>query len=175
MTYNTKYNFVKLKNSDDIKKLPHDSMFNLMKEHHKKFNSLNNLKPRKIANKTKRLEVLIYVDYIYNELYKIYKNKYNREIDRLNVENKKMLDCKQLKLDDHQYSSEEEQEKQEKQEKQEEQDKQDKKKTFNPEEVIEWMINREKLPINNELFKKHFKLERSTLMYKVLHETNNDK
>ena len=40
---------------------------------------------------------------------------------------KKMLDCKQLKLDDHQYSSEEEQEKQEKQEKQEEQDKQDKK------------------------------------------------
>ena len=127
MTYNTKYNFVKLKNSDDIKKLPLDSMFNLMKEHHKKFNSLNNLKPRKTANKTKRLEVLIYVDYIYNELYKIYKNKYNREIDRLNVENKKMLDCKQLKLDDHQYSSEEEQEKQEKQEKQEEQDKQDKK------------------------------------------------
>ena len=37
------------------------------------------------------------------------------------------------------------------------------------------MINREKLPINNELFKKHFKLERSTLMYKVLHEANNDK
>ena len=118
LNYNTNLSFVKLKNIDD---------FNLMKEHHKKFNSLNNLKPRKIANKTKRLEVLIYVDYIYNELYKIYKNKYNREIDRLNVENKKMLDCKQLKLDDHQYSSEEEQEKQEKQEKQEEQDKQDKK------------------------------------------------
>ena len=123
LTYNTKHSFVKLKNIDDMKKLPLDSMFNLMKEHHKKFNSLNNLKPRKIANKTKRLEVLIYVDYIYNELYKIYKNKYNREIDRLNVENKKMLDCKQLKLDDHQYSSEEEQEKQEKQEKQDKQDK----------------------------------------------------
>ena len=37
------------------------------------------------------------------------------------------------------------------------------------------MINREKLPINNELFKKHFKLERPTLMYRVLYETNNDK
>ena len=123
LTCNTKHSFVKLKNIDDMKKLPLDSMFNLMKEHHKKFNSLNNLKPRKIANKTKRLEVLIYVDYIYNELYKIYKNKYNREIDRLNVENKKRLDCKQLKLDDHQYSSEEEQEKQEKQEKQDKQDK----------------------------------------------------
>ena len=69
MTYNTKYNFVKLKNIDDIEKLPLDSMFNLMKEHHKKFNSLNNLKPRKIANKNKRLEVLIHVDYIYSKLY----------------------------------------------------------------------------------------------------------
>ena len=49
------------------------------------------------------------------------------------------------------------------------------KKAFNPEEVIKWMINREKLPINNELFKKHFKLEKPILMYKVLYETNNDK
>ena len=37
------------------------------------------------------------------------------------------------------------------------------------------MINREKLPINNELFKKHFKLEKPILMHKVLHETKNDK
>ena len=37
------------------------------------------------------------------------------------------------------------------------------------------MINREKLPISNELFKEHVKLERPTLMYKVLYETNNDK
>ena len=50
LTYNAKYNFVKLKNIDDIKKLALDSMFNLMKKNHKRFNSLNNLKPRKIAN-----------------------------------------------------------------------------------------------------------------------------
>ena len=37
------------------------------------------------------------------------------------------------------------------------------------------MINREKLAINNELFKKHFKLERPVFMYKVLYEINNDK
>ena len=43
------------------------------------------------------------------------------------------------------------------------------------EEVIEWIINREGLLIKNELFKKHFKLEKSSLMYKVLCETNNDK
>ena len=49
------------------------------------------------------------------------------------------------------------------------------KKPSNPEEDIEWIINREKLPINNELFKKHFKVQKPTLMYKVLYETNNDK
>ena len=39
LTYNTKYNFVKLKNIDDIEKLPLDYTFNLMTEHRKKFNS----------------------------------------------------------------------------------------------------------------------------------------
>ena len=37
LTYNTKYNFVKLKNIDDIEKLPLDYMFNLMIGHRKKF------------------------------------------------------------------------------------------------------------------------------------------
>ena len=46
LTYNTKYSFVKLKNIDDIKKLSLDSMFNLMKDHHKKFVELNKLVPR---------------------------------------------------------------------------------------------------------------------------------
>ena len=49
------------------------------------------------------------------------------------------------------------------------------KKPFTPEEVIEWMINREKLHINNELFKKHFKLQKPVLTYKVSYKTNNDK
>ena len=96
-------------------------------------------------------------------MYDICKSKYIEEIDRLSVENEEKLDYKQLKLNDaYQYSSEEEQEKQDK-------------KPFNPEEVIEWIINREKPPINNELFKKHFKLEKPILMHKVLHETRNDK
>ena len=94
----------------------------------------------------------------------------------MSAKKKKKLDYKQLRLsDDYWYTFEEEQEEeQEKQEEQEEQKKQHKK-PFNPEEVIEWMINREKLPINNELFKKHFKLQKPTLMYIVLYETNNDK
>ena len=40
-------------------------------------------------------------------------------------------------------------------EKKEEQKEQDKK-SFVPDEYIEWMINREKAPINNDLLKKHF-------------------
>ena len=91
----------------------------------------------------------------------------------MSAKDKKKLDYKQLKIiSDYLYSSEEEQEEeQERQEKQEEQDK----KTFDLNKFIEQIINKEGLPINNELFKKHFKLEKPILMHKVLHETKNDK
>ena len=96
-----------------------------------------------------------------------------KKIDSLSAKDKKKLDYKQLKIiSDYLYSSEEEQEEeQERQEKQEEQDQ----KTFDLNKFIEQIINKEGLPINNELFKKHFKLEKPILMYKVLYETNNDK
>ena len=62
------------------------------------------------------------------------------------------------------YSSEEEQEKQDK--KQEKRD---------LDEFIEQTFNKEKLPINDELFKKQFQLENPILMHKVLHGTKNNK
>ena len=34
------------------------------------------------------------------------------------------------------------------------------------------MINKDKVPINNELFKKHFQVQKPIVMYKVLRETN---
>ena len=129
LIYNANLNFTELENIDNVKKLLLDSTSNLMKEHHKKFIKLNHLKPRTGYNKNKRLEVLIHVGNIYNELYYIYKNKYDKEIDRLSAKNKKKLDYKQLRLsDNYLYSSEEEQEEEqekqeEKQEKQEEQKK----------------------------------------------------
>ena len=67
LKYNTKYSFVKLKNIDDIKKLPLDLMYSLMKEHHKKFNDLINLRPRSKENKNKRFEVIVHVGNIYNK------------------------------------------------------------------------------------------------------------
>ena len=47
-------------------------MENLMKDYHKKFNSLINLKPRTRDNKGKRLDVLIYVGNIFSKLCNIY-------------------------------------------------------------------------------------------------------
>ena len=86
-------------------------MFNLMREHHKKFTSLNNLVPRTENNKELKQEVLINAGDIYNELYYIYKNKYNKKINSFNTKNEIKLDYKNLRLtDDYQYPSEEEQE-----------------------------------------------------------------
>ena len=49
------------------------------------------------------------------------------------------------------------------------------KKPFNPNEVIEWMINKEDARVNNEVFEKYFKLQKPGLMYKVLLRTNDKK
>ena len=82
---------------------------------------------------------------------------------------KKKLNYKQLRLaDNYLYSPEEEQEKQDK--KQEEQKEQNEK-PFGLDDLLELIINREKLPMNNELFKKHFQVESPILMHKVLYDT----
>ena len=55
--------------------------------------------------------MLINAGDIYSELYEIYKNKYNKDINSSNTKNRKKFDYKKLRLsDDYQYSSEEEQE-----------------------------------------------------------------
>ena len=78
LIYDVNRSFEKLRNLGKIKKLLLDSMFKLMKEYHKKFNILNKLKPQKENNKKRKQEVLTNVGDIYNELYDIYKSKYNR-------------------------------------------------------------------------------------------------
>ena len=106
-----------------------------MKEYHKKFNSLNNLKPRTKYNEKLKQEVLTNVGDLYNEQYDIYKSKYNKKIGRLVAKNKKKFDYKKLRLsDNHQCSYEEEQE--------EEQEKQDEK-TTDPNEFNEQIIKKQ--------------------------------
>ena len=107
-----------------VKKFPLDPMYNLMKDHHKKLNSLINLKPQTRNNKHKRLEVLIHAGDIYDELYNIYRSKYNKKINSLSAKNKKKFDYKQLKIsDDYRYSSDEEQEKEQEKEQDKKQEK----------------------------------------------------
>ena len=64
-------------------------MFSIMKERHKKFNSLNKLKTRGKDNKKRKEEVLTNVGDIYNELHDIYKNKYNIKVNSLSAKDKK--------------------------------------------------------------------------------------
>ena len=61
-----------------------------MREYQQKFNKLDYLKTRTENNKRRKQRVLAYVSDIYNELYYIYKNKYNKKRDALSAENKKI-------------------------------------------------------------------------------------
>ena len=79
LIYNAGHSFAKLRNIDDIKKITLDSMFNLMREYQIKFTSLNDLIPRTENNKELQHEVVTNAGDIYNELYYIYKNKYNKK------------------------------------------------------------------------------------------------
>ena len=100
LVYNSEHSFSKLKNISNIKKLSLDSMFNLMIEYHKKITSLNNLVLRKENNKELKQEVLNNVGDIYNKLYYICKNKYNKRINSLDTKNRTKLDYKKLSLTD---------------------------------------------------------------------------
>ena len=94
---NGNHSFAELKNIVNIEKLSLDSMFNQMKEYHKKFDKLNNLKTLTKDNKKQKQEVLTNVGDIYNELYDIYKRKYNTKIDRLRARNKNKAQLQTIK------------------------------------------------------------------------------
>ena len=127
-------------------------MFNLMREHHKKITSLNNLVPWTENNKELKQEVLSNGGDIYNELYYLYKNKYNKKINSLNTKNRIKLDYKNLRLtDDYQYPSEEEQEE-----------------TITDMNEFNKYIAEEEIDINNELFAKHLNYHRPSDIIKHL-------
>ena len=110
-------------------------------------------------NKELKQEVLINAGDIYNELYDIYKNKYNKEINSLNTKNRKNFDYKKLRLsDDYQYSSEEEQEE-----------------TKTDMNEITKYIAEEETDINEALFKRHFNFQRPSNIFNSLNNINDIK
>ena len=94
---------------------------------------------------------------LYNVLYYIYKDKYNKKINSLNTNDKEWLDYKTLKLSDYQYLSKEEQEEQ-------------KPKKDDAIALNKQIINKE--TDLNKLFKKHFNFQRPSDMPVHLNKTN---
>ena len=155
LIYDVSHSFAKHRNIEDIKKLSLDSMFNLIKEYYKKLNSLNKLKPQKKKKKRKQ-EVLTNVEDIYNELYDIYKSKYDKKITCLDAKNKK--NYKKLRLsDNYLYLLEEEQEKQGE-------------KTIDLREFNKQIID-EEIDLIEELLKKHLNFQRPSDMLTLLNKT----
>ena len=111
LIYNTQHSFAKFRNIDDIKELSLDSMYKKLNDFHKKSTRFKIVVPRTKDKKILKNKVLSNAGNLYNDLYYIYKDKYNKEINSLNTENKKKLNYKKLRLtDDYQYPPEEEQE-----------------------------------------------------------------
>ena len=151
-------------------------MFKLKRKYHNKFISLKNLTRRTENNKELKQEVLINAGDIYNKLYYIYQNKYNKKINSLSTKNRIKLDYKILRLsDDYLYSSEE------KQEEQKEifpikSDDTTKQQTSKPTKDDAIALNKriinEETDVNEELLKKYFKIQRPSDMLKYLYQKN---
>ena len=62
-----------------------------LKNFHKKFNELKNVVPQTEVNKNLKEKVLENAGDLFNELYYIYKDKYNEEINSFNIKDRKML------------------------------------------------------------------------------------
>ena len=134
-----------------------------MRKYHKKFAGLKNLVSRTENNKELKQEVLINAGDIYNKLYYIYQNKYNKKINSLDTKNRIKLDYKKLRLACiYDYPSDEELEKIQEETITDANE-------FN--EFNEWIIKKEP-DINGELFMKYFNFQNPSDMLKNLYQIN---
>ena len=82
-----------------------------MSEFHKKISKFKSVNSQTEANKDLKAKVLDNAGDLFNELYYIYKEKYEEEKDALNERGSKKFDHTKLRLsDDYEYESEEEEE-----------------------------------------------------------------
>ena len=114
------HSFVKYKNIDKFKELPLASFYIKLNKFKRNIFDLKGVSPRKREKKELKNKVLANVKKRYNELYYIYKEKYNKEINSLNTDDKESFDYKNVRLSDYTYSSEEDEEEQEQQEQKQE-------------------------------------------------------
>ena len=161
LIYNSQHSFTKFKDIDEFKELSLDSMYKKLNDLKKRFNKLKTVDPQTNENKALKPKVLDNVGDLFNELYYIYKDKFNEEKDGLNTKNKKPFYYENLRLTDgYQYESEEEKKEEEQTSKNEPLKKPTKDDVSN---FNEW-VNRKETDINYELFKMHFKFQRPSDM-----------
>ena len=110
LIYNSKYTFVKYKDIDEFKELSLDSFYKKLNKFNNEIVNLRNISSRKEEKKELKYQVLSNAKKLYNVLYYIYKEKYNKEINSLDTSNKEWLDYKNLRLSEYLYSSEEDEE-----------------------------------------------------------------
>ena len=141
-----------------------DSFYKKLNKFNDEITSLKNVSSRKEEKKELKNQALFNTKKLYNVLYYICKDKYNKEINSLDRNNKEWLDYKNLRLSDFQYFSEEEQEEQE-----EQKSKKDDVIALNK-QIIDEEAN-----INDDLFNKYFKIQRPSNMFTLLKKTNDPK
>ena len=69
-------------------------MYKKLNDFHKKFTRFKIVAPRTKDKRILKNKVLSNAGNLYNDLYYIYRDKYNKEINRLNTENKTSLATK---------------------------------------------------------------------------------
>ena len=93
--------------------MSYESAYKRLENSHEKFPDLKNVIPRLEANKTLKEKVLNDAWNLFNELYYIYKDKYNKEINSINTKDKENINYKNLRItEDYKYNSEDEEEQQ---------------------------------------------------------------
>ena len=79
LVYNSQHSFAKFKNTNEFKELSLDSMYKRLDNFKKKFNMLKNVNPID-ENEVLKSKVLDDAGDLFNNLYYIYKDKYNEKI-----------------------------------------------------------------------------------------------
>ena len=151
MVYNSQHSFAKCKDIDEFKELSLDSMYKKLNDFQKRFSKLKIVNPQADNNKGLKEKVLNSVGDIFNELYYIYKDKYNEEQQ---TSKKPHKEKPPKKLD--------------KKERTKKPTKDDLR------EFNEW-VNKKEISINSELFKRDCNLQRRGDMLKLLYNTNDKK
>ena len=109
LVYNSQHSFEKFKDINEFKELSLGSMYKRLNDFQKRFNKVKIVNPQTDNNEILKENVLDDIADIFNELYYIYKDRYNEEKNDLKAKYTKEFDCRKLRLiGSYQYESEEE-------------------------------------------------------------------